>query len=158
MTAFLELTRVYTLAGEVEHSAHSLQSIRGYDDPTQTNKLRQEVTRLDASMDSWVKNLPDCVRLAQNTPNSSGVFLLAMLGRITLFAATINLRKPNHLAGLADSHSHTQSPIDRPFIPEQITHGQDTTSLMKCISAAKGCIYAGGQIKEVNWSALKNSS
>jgi hypothetical protein len=153
MTAFLELTRVYTLAGEVEHSAHSLQSIRGYDDPTQTKKLRQEVTRLGASMDSWVKNLPDCVRLAQNTANSSGVFLLAMLGRITLFAATINLRKPNRLVCSTHSHLYLSS-IDRPFIPEQITHGQDTTSLMKCISAAKGCIYAGGQIKEVNWSAL----
>jgi len=114
MTAFLELTRVYTLAGEVEHSAHSLQSIRGYDDPTQTNKLRQEVTRLDASMDSWVKNLPDCVRLAQNTPNSSGVFLLAMLGRITLFAATINLREPNCLTGLVICHS--RSSANRPSL------------------------------------------
>jgi hypothetical protein len=99
MTAFLELTRVYTLAGEVEHSAHSLQSIKGYDDPTQINKLRQDVTRLDASMDAWVKNLPDCVRLAQNTLGSSSVFLLAMLGRITLFAATINLREPSLVTG-----------------------------------------------------------
>jgi hypothetical protein len=93
MTAFLELTRVYTLAGEVERSAHSLQSIRGYDDPSQAQKLRHVVAGLDASMDAWVKRLPECVRMAQNAPNTSSVFILSMLGRITLFAATINLRE-----------------------------------------------------------------
>ena len=93
LAAFLELTRVYTLAGEVERDAHSLQSIRGYDDPSQAERLRAVVTGLDADMDAWVKGLPDCVRLAENVPATRSVFLLAMLGRITLFAATINLRQ-----------------------------------------------------------------
>jgi hypothetical protein len=93
VAAFVELTRVYTLAGEVESDAHSLQSIRGYDDPSQAQRLRAVVSGLDADMDAWVKRLPDCVRLAENIPATRSVFLLAMLGRITLFAATINLRE-----------------------------------------------------------------
>lgn len=98
MTAFIELTRVYTLAGAVEREAHSLQSIRGYDDPSQAQKLRAVVDGLDADMDAWVKCLPDCVRLAENVPATRSVFLLAMIGRIILFAATINLRESSEVA------------------------------------------------------------
>lgn len=93
VTAFIELTRVYALAGEIERDAHSLQSIRGYDDPSQSQRLHGVVSKLDADMDAWVRRLPDCVRLAENVPASRSVFLLVMLGRITLFAATINLRE-----------------------------------------------------------------
>jgi hypothetical protein len=150
MVAFVELIRAYAVAGKVERSAHSIQSIRAYDDPSQSQKLRDIVAELNQEMDSWVGDLPDCVRLAVNNPDRDSVFLLSMLSHMTLFAATINLRE--FIASFLARNCHYlragPSP-DRPFIPEHVNAYEDMTSLVRCISAAKGCIRVGGMIKDV---------
>jgi hypothetical protein len=76
------------------------------------------VGELNQEMDSWVGDLPDCVRLAVNNPDRDSVFLLSMLSHMTLFAATINLREFIAVLlwpGIANTYELVHTQIDRSY-------------------------------------------
>lgn len=102
--AYNRLTAIYTIASQVESSAHSLDILQHYGDPAYSRSLGALVKDLDDKMDHWVHTLPHAMR--SGTSADPNIQLLSALSHMTLFAATINLHRPFVPEDTAYSTSH----------------------------------------------------
>ncbi|ORY25832.1 fungal-specific transcription factor domain-domain-containing protein [Naematelia encephala] len=131
MTGFNSLVKIYTIAGRIERTAHSISFLNKYDNSADHPKVRETIRKLDDMLSEWSESLPSSVRYAANNPNRPDMFALCLLGHFALYACILNLH--------------------RPFMPDLNTSSPLYTfkSLQKCVDAARGCIRVGEEVKKL---------